>query len=57
MAERRQDLQVASRAAAQVEDAERRPGFDVAQQFVDILADVVAERAAAEILRAPFVVL
>src|SRR5712692_5557407 len=55
--ERRERLEVAPRPAAQVEDAERRLAFDMAQQLGDVLADVVIARAAPEVVRAPLVVL
>jgi len=52
VAQRRECLQVAARAAAEVEDRERRRGFDVAQQRIDVLAHVVIARALPELLGA-----
>ena len=56
MAALRERLEVAPRAAAEIENRERRRAFDVAQQRRDVLADVVVARAMPEFLRMPVVV-
>ena len=52
----REGLQVAPRSAAQVEQRERRGAMQMAQQRVDVLADVVVAGAVAERLGAGVVV-
>jgi hypothetical protein len=50
--QRRERLEIASGAAAKVEDRERRRAFDVRQQRGNVLAHVVVPRALPEIVRA-----
>jgi len=57
MAQRAEGFQVPSRAAADIEDRERRRAFDVPQERGDVLADVVVPGPGAEFFRAPLVML
>ena len=57
MAEFGERVQVAPRPAAEIEDGEWRRGSDVLQQRRDVLADIVAARAFAEVGGALLVVL
>jgi hypothetical protein len=50
-------LEIPARPAAEVQDRERRLALEVAQKFLEVLADVVLLRPAPEILRALVVVL
>jgi hypothetical protein len=50
VAEGREGLEVAARPAAEIEDAQRRPGLDVLEEGGDVLGDVVVARASPEIV-------
>lgn len=57
MPQRAERLQVPPRPAAEIEDGERRRALDVAQERINVLADVMVLRAGTEVFRAPLVVL